>query len=129
MTFSWEVVTGLSDVRTPTRMALGAITWSSSTYFADRSRPKSVRPVILPPGARKARDNPGAYGVGHAHHDDGNRRRFPLGGQRPDRGLGDDDVGFQRDELGGKARKSFVLPFPAANIDDEVFSLDVAEIM
>lgn len=80
------------------------------------------------PRPREAGDEPGPNRIAGGKHDNGDRCRRSHGGLSRGRALGNDDIYLETDQLGRQAWKALVFPVRPAELDCNVFTLDVAKV-
>ncbi len=76
----------------------------------------------------EARDKTRSDGVANGRHDKRDSHHRSLDRERRGRTGRDDNVHIERDELGNEFRKSLILSFRPSVLDDDVSTLDVAEV-
>src|SRR5262245_41180817 len=87
------------------------------------------QPGEVPTRAREIGDEPAAYWVRDADHDDGNRAAGLLGGERVLVGRHDDHIDLGADKRNRQLGKSLVLPFRDSPLDRDVLAVDVPQLL
>src|SRR5207247_282769 len=114
---------------TAKRETLGATSLSSPRRFAHSSSLSVASPVTFPPGPRQARHQAGLDGVrADLRHDDGNRLRRLLGGNRRRFPGSYDDIDRRAHQLGRELGKPVDVAGGVAILDRHVAPLDVANV-
>src|SRR6266446_8409672 len=114
--------------RKATRVMVGTASFRSSSRFAARSGPSTVKPVTFPPGRARLETRPLLTGSPALAMTMGDRRRRLLGRESRGRAPGHDDVHVEPNEVGREIRESLILPLRASLLERNALSFHVAEI-
>src|SRR5512147_2548461 len=78
---------------------------------------------------REALDETRANGIAGGGHDEGNRRRCLFDGEGSRRASGNDYIDLLGNQLADEGGKAIIISFGPSILDQDVFALDVAEVM
>ena len=111
-----------------TRLALAMVSLSSWIRFGASSTVTKVSPVTLPPGRARLLTKPSATGSPPPTNTIGISIRRLRRGERLWWANREDDVNAILDKLRRELRKTLLLPFRIAPLNEEIFALSVTEI-
>ena len=109
--------------RTPTRVSLGTISFSSSSRFRNVCQSRDV-----PSGPSKAGNEPAGNWIAAGRHDDGDGACGLLGSKRPGRTSGYYHFHLEADQLCGCIGEALQFSFGVSALDDNVLALDVSKL-
>ena len=88
-----------------------------------------LNPVMFPPGRARLATSPDLYGIGHAHHHDGNRLGGFFGGLGGRCIDGDDHVDLEFQKLFRQRGQPLIVSGRIPQLDADVTPFDVAPLV
>ena len=109
------------------RVLWGSVSLRSSSRFPGSSAPSQLKPVMFPP-ARQAGDEAFSHRIIVRRHHDGDRAGGVLRCTDPGVAPYHNHLHLESNQLGRQVREPLVPPLRPAPLNNEVLTLDIAEI-